>query len=152
MGEEPATEKRYSIGELSALSGYSRRTIHYYVQQGLLMPPYGAGLGAFYTPAHLTRLQVVRRRRAAGQRLERIRAEIQQGSGEDGEVSDLQERSAGIERVPDPAQIPFTQNTTYQSFPLRGGMVLLVPLPLAERHQGLLKALLDQASSNLSPQ
>jgi len=46
----------YSIGDLSAAAGVSRRTLHFYVQRRLLPPPLGRGRGARYTDEHLARL------------------------------------------------------------------------------------------------
>lgn len=47
----------YNIETLASLSGLSRRTIHYYVQRGLLEPPEGGGRGSFYTDSHLRSLK-----------------------------------------------------------------------------------------------
>jgi len=65
-------EKTYTIEELSELSGYSRRTIRYYVQQGLLDPPAGRGRGGFYYDSHLQKLQEIRARQEQGIRLSAI--------------------------------------------------------------------------------
>lgn len=46
-------EKKINIGQLAELSGVSRRTIRFYVQNGLLPPPLGAGRGHYYTEEHL---------------------------------------------------------------------------------------------------
>lgn len=46
-------EKKINIGQLAELSGVSRRTIRFYVQNGLLQPPLGAGRGHYYTEEHL---------------------------------------------------------------------------------------------------
>ncbi len=46
-------EKKINIGQLAELSGVSRRTIRFYVQNGLLQPPLGAGRGHYYTEDHL---------------------------------------------------------------------------------------------------
>lgn len=53
-------EARYGIQELAALGGVSRRTVRYYVQEGLLPPPIGLGRGDHYTREHLTRLLEVK--------------------------------------------------------------------------------------------
>lgn len=73
----------YDISELSSLSGVTRRNIHFYVQQGLLPPAEGAGLGARYTDAHLLRLRAVPLLRARGLRLDQIRERLSRlGYGE----------------------------------------------------------------------
>ena len=66
----------YDIGELSELSGVTRRNVHFYVQQGLVPPPVGAGLGARYTDAHLLKLKVIPLLRARGLRLDQIRERL----------------------------------------------------------------------------
>jgi len=53
-------KKQYAIGQLSNLTGYKRRTIHYYSKQGVIPPPEGVGLGAHYTDEHLLRLLLIR--------------------------------------------------------------------------------------------
>ncbi|HEX5418293.1 MAG TPA: helix-turn-helix domain-containing protein [Chloroflexota bacterium] len=64
----------YTIGELEELAGVPRRTIYFYVQQGILPPPHGAGLAARYDEVHLARLRAIPRLRAEGRRLDEIRA------------------------------------------------------------------------------
>ncbi len=48
--------KRFTITELSELTGFSRRTIRYYIQEGLLEPPAGRGRGGFYYDSHQQKL------------------------------------------------------------------------------------------------
>ena len=64
----------FDIQELVRRSGIPRRTIHFYVQQGILPPPQGAGLAAHYTEDHLLRLQLIPVLRGQGLRLDQIRA------------------------------------------------------------------------------
>ncbi len=58
-------QQRYTIGELAALTGVSRRTVRFYVQRGLIPPPLGAGRGSFYTDEHLGLIRGIRSRQAA---------------------------------------------------------------------------------------
>jgi DNA-binding transcriptional MerR regulator len=51
----------YTIGELADLADVTPRTIRYYVAQGLLASPAGAGPGARYDEDHLRRLRLIRR-------------------------------------------------------------------------------------------
>lgn len=51
-----APETRYGVEELAGLAGVSRRTVRYYVQEGLLPPPFGLGRGRHYGPPHLETL------------------------------------------------------------------------------------------------
>jgi DNA-binding transcriptional MerR regulator len=53
-------QKRYTMDELVALSGFSRRTIRYYIQERLLDPPAGRGRGGFYYDSHLDKLRLIR--------------------------------------------------------------------------------------------
>ena len=57
--KEPVTEPRYSIGELAELGRVSRRTVHFYVQQGLIDPPEGRGRGSYYAAPHLEQQHLV---------------------------------------------------------------------------------------------
>ena len=50
------SNKQYAIDELSELTGFSRRTIRYYIQEGLLEPAAGRGRGGFYYDSHLNKL------------------------------------------------------------------------------------------------
>lgn len=72
-----------TIAELEERAGVPRRTIYFYVQQGLLPPPRGAGLGARYDRRHLDRLAAIPRLRAAGWRLDRIRQHFSHASDAD---------------------------------------------------------------------
>lgn len=49
-------KEKYNIEELAELTGFTRRTIRYYVQEGLIEPPAGRGRGGFYYDSHLKRL------------------------------------------------------------------------------------------------
>jgi len=66
----------YTIGELVSLSGVNRRNVHFYVQQGLLPPPQGAGLGARYSDDHLLCLRAIPVLRNRGLRLDEIRERL----------------------------------------------------------------------------
>lgn len=67
-------EKIYTISELSEKTGYSRRTIHYYVQQGLIEPPAGRGRGGFYNDSHMHKLLEIRKQQENGFKLSAIQA------------------------------------------------------------------------------
>ena len=76
-------EPRYGIEELCQLTGLTRRTVRFYVQEGLLPPPLGEKRGAWYSREHLERLLAIRKWSAAGLSLEAIRELL------DGEAADL---------------------------------------------------------------
>jgi DNA-binding transcriptional MerR regulator len=66
-------EALYAIGELADLGGISRRTVRYYVQEGLLPPPLGLGRGSHYGQEHLDRLLQVKALQEASRSLDEIR-------------------------------------------------------------------------------
>jgi len=61
------------IDELADRGGVSRRTVRYYIQEGLLPAPLGVGRGLHYDQAHLDRLLRVKALQEAGRSLEEIR-------------------------------------------------------------------------------
>jgi DNA-binding transcriptional MerR regulator len=48
--------KKYNIDELGELTGFTRRTIRYYVKENLIDPPAGRGRGGFYYDSHIQQL------------------------------------------------------------------------------------------------
>ena len=64
---------RYAIGDLARLAGVSRRTVRYYVQEGLIPPPLGVGRGNHYGPEHLDQILRVKVMQEAGRSLDEIR-------------------------------------------------------------------------------
>ena len=65
-------KKQYTIQELSEITGYSRRTIRYYIQEGLLEPPAGRGRGGFYYDSHMHKLSEIKALQDKGLRLATI--------------------------------------------------------------------------------
>lgn len=68
---------RFSIDDLSRLTGLTVRTIRFYIQMGLVDRPEGQKRASFYTPVHLEQLLRVKRLVAEGRSLESIRALMQ---------------------------------------------------------------------------
>jgi len=66
-------EERYGIDALADLGGVSRRTVRYYIQEGLLPAPFGVGRGDHYGPEHLNALLRVKALQDAGRTLDEIR-------------------------------------------------------------------------------
>jgi DNA-binding transcriptional MerR regulator len=64
----------YNIDELADLGGVTRRTVRYYVQEGLLPAPLGVGRGRHYGQTHLDRLLEVKAWQEAGLSLDEIRS------------------------------------------------------------------------------
>jgi DNA-binding transcriptional MerR regulator len=55
----PTDERQYTLQELAAAAGVSIRTIRYYIGEGLLPAPIGAGPQSHYTQSHLDRLRAI---------------------------------------------------------------------------------------------
>jgi len=71
--------KQYTIEELCELTGFSRRTIRYYVQEGLIDPPAGRGRGGFYFDSHLNKLRQIKALQDDGLRLSQIQEVLKIG-------------------------------------------------------------------------
>jgi len=69
-------QARYLIDELCRLTGFSRRTVRYYVQEGLVDPPAGRGRGGYYSDLHAAQLARIRALQEQGYRLDAIRGMI----------------------------------------------------------------------------
>jgi DNA-binding transcriptional MerR regulator len=78
-------KKRYSIEELSEKTGFSIRTIRYYIQEGLLEPPPGRGRGGFYFDSHLKKLVEIKSFQEKGLKLAAIQEIFLKG--EKGEIT-----------------------------------------------------------------
>ncbi|MCL5073634.1 MAG: MerR family transcriptional regulator [Actinobacteria bacterium] len=69
--------KKYTIKEISNLTGFSRRTIRYYIQKNIIEPPSGRGRGGFYYSSHLSDLSKIRSLQEKGLNLSIIKDIIQ---------------------------------------------------------------------------
>ncbi len=65
--------KKYTIEEISILTGFSRRTIRYYIQENIIEPPSGRGRGGFYYNSHLSDLLKIRSLQEKGLNLSLIK-------------------------------------------------------------------------------
>jgi DNA-binding transcriptional MerR regulator len=74
---------RYAIGDLADLASVSRRTVRYYVQEGLLPAPFGLGRGNHYGQQHLDQLLRVKAMQEAGRSLDEIKRTLATGTGHD---------------------------------------------------------------------
>lgn len=93
----------YDLETLTRLAGVTRRTVHYYIQQGLLPPAGVSGPGPKYDRRHLLRLKLIRRLRDEHLPLAEINLRLKQVTDED-----LERLFAGLaaETSPDPAAPP----------------------------------------------
>ncbi len=71
--EPISTKPSYTLEALAALVELPRRTVRYYIQQGLVAHPVGEKRAARYTTTHLEQLLTIRKWQQAGLSLERIR-------------------------------------------------------------------------------
>ena len=67
----------YGIEDLARLGGVTRRTIRYYIQEGLLPAPLGLGRGRHYGPGHLAQLMAVKALQERGFSLDEVRRELE---------------------------------------------------------------------------
>jgi DNA-binding transcriptional MerR regulator len=102
---------RYAVGDLAELGGVSRRTVRYYVQEGLIPAPFGVGRGNHYGREHLEQLLRVKGMQEAGQTLDEIRRAL---------TSDGRKRRA----APEPAVPP--DRALYRRMSLAPGVELHV--------------------------
>ena len=65
-------KQKYTIQELSGLTGFSIRTVRYYVQEGLIDPPAGRGRGGFYFDSQLNQLRQIKSLQEKGMKLSSI--------------------------------------------------------------------------------
>jgi DNA-binding transcriptional MerR regulator len=94
MSDDPQTQRQndqgYSVNELADEAGVTRRTVHYYIAQGLLPASGTEGRGTKYGQAHLDRLRLIRELQRAHLPLADIRQRI--GRLNDGQIADLVSR------------------------------------------------------------
>ena len=89
----------YGVGDLAALGGVSRRTVRYYVQEGLLPAPEGLGRGARYGDEHLRRLLRVKSLQEEGLTLDEVRRALRRPERDSGVPSEPSPRRAVVTRV-----------------------------------------------------
>ena len=121
---------RYAIGDLATLGGVSRRTVRFYVQEGLIPPPLGLGRGNHYTAEHLEQLLRVKAMQEAGRSLEEIRRALGRPRG----------------RLPDegpPQAVQPVSRSLWRRIPLGPGVELHVASTVRLPPAGRLRELFD---------
>lgn len=68
---------RYTLSEVCEMTNVSRRNVRFYIQEGLVDRPNGAGRGAWYGRDHLIQLMVIGHWQGEGLSLQRIRELLQ---------------------------------------------------------------------------
>lgn len=66
----------YKVSELADKAGVTKRTIHYYISKGLLLPPEGSGVNSLYNDEHLERILLIKKLQAEYMPLNKIREYI----------------------------------------------------------------------------
>ena len=76
---------KYKVSELAQKAGVTKRTIHYYVSKGLLLPPEGSGVNSLYNDEHLKRILLIKKLQAEYMPLNKIREYILENPKESSE-------------------------------------------------------------------
>ena len=133
----------YSIQDLSDQTSLPRRTIHFYVQQGILPSPEGNRGDAYYTESHLLRLKLIPLLRRQGLKLDDIRARLH-GLDE----SALREMHEQVYAPAPPALLTTSQPFAHYALP--AGMTLIVPASLTPGERKKLTELLKAVNEIFS--
>ena len=67
----------YKVSKLAEKAGVTKRTIHYYISKGLLLPPEGSGVNSVYNDEHLNRLLLIKKLQSEYMPLNKIREYIE---------------------------------------------------------------------------
>lgn len=82
----------YKISELANKTGVTKRTIHYYISKGLLLPPEGEGVNSVYNDEHLKRILLIKKLQSEYMPLNKIREYILENPAEVIKESDNKEK------------------------------------------------------------
>ncbi|MEQ1760876.1 MAG: helix-turn-helix domain-containing protein [Vicinamibacterales bacterium] len=150
-----ATRTSYGVDELERILGVRARTIHFWVQSGLLPGP-GAGRGARYQDEHLGRLFLIRKLRAERRPIPEIADAVQALSIE--QVRALAAQAKAESRAPRarsselvaqwvalPASGPQVGGESWTRLALRPDVELHVKQPLSADSRALVDAILAAA-------
>lgn len=89
----------FTITELEERTRFNRRTIHFYVKEGVISPPSGAGGAARYGEEHLLRLLLIREMQKSHLKLSGVREALDRMTLE--EMRDLAQQAAPPSAAPD---------------------------------------------------
>jgi DNA-binding transcriptional MerR regulator len=162
-----ASEALYEIGELAEKGGTTVRTVRYYLQQGLLPSPTGAGPGARYGTGHLARLRLIRglqkehlplaeiRRRIAGLDDEAVEALVEPTAGPLAEAGSAVDYVRALlapqpayphrARVPPPPRRGERERSQWERIPLSDDVEVHVRRPLSRADNRRVERLLEEA-------
>jgi DNA-binding transcriptional MerR regulator len=137
------SENEFSIQELCDQTGLPRRTIHFYIQQEILPPPIGSGLGARYQAEHLLRLKLIPHFRQQGLKLDDIRRKFH--TTDRAALEQILAQSAAPNLAP--AAQPQIANPAqaYLAYHLAHGIMVFAPKELAPDVRARLERLLQSS-------
>lgn len=149
----------YRIGELAELAEVTRRTVHYYINKGLLPPAKGAGVNSYYTTDHLNRIRLIRELQESYLPLEEIRKIIVPLDPE-GVLNNLErdkrksppaeKRPLAREPAPEIDSQPGSASMLYERIVLGENIELHFPAELKQKKPGLLRSLIDNFEEMIS--
>ena len=91
---------KYKVSELADKAGVTKRTIHYYISKGLLLPPEGNGVNSLYNDEHLERILLIKKLQSEYMPLNKIREYILENPKEkvENEAKEAKEVKADVIR------------------------------------------------------
>jgi DNA-binding transcriptional MerR regulator len=120
-----------TLAELTEAADVSTRTVRYYIAEGLLPPPEGAGPSSVYTTGHLARLRLIQRLKAAYLPLKEIRRRLAGLSDTEVETA-LQEMDVAPEVASSRADAAMAPARDYLAVLEQRARYRTEPLPLQE--------------------
>jgi DNA-binding transcriptional MerR regulator len=122
------TNAELSLEALAAESGFTERTIRYYISRGLLEGPARGGRGAFYTREHLAHLREIQRKQQQGLTLS--------------EIERLASTTGAATRLPEPQ--------AWWAYPIADDIVVHVKAGSSPWRQHQVKSILERLTRELS--
>lgn len=130
----------FTIDDLCAATGATRRTIRYYLQRGLIPPPEGGGRRRIYRNEHMLRLKAIRALQERSYPLEEIRhrlaplgvddlRELLAALGREGGLGEEATPSPGTDSHRMALPLPPPAMDHRVAIPIGGGVQLVAPRP-----------------------
>ena len=121
----------FSIRDLENRTAFSRRTIRYYVERGLIDHPHGKGRGAYYTQEHLERLLMIKDMTGRGMTYAAVKYSLDKLSDSGFEAAAVEEpavltysRSAGFHVHPGEQNEEAKSAGLWKRYPVSDGLEL----------------------------